>query len=73
MRVRFALLAGLAALAPAGAEPVDPARVTHADFVRNADPENWIGLSVRRQSVADGAVTWKLWRIASRRRHWRAI
>lgn len=65
MGLRLLFIAGLVALAPARAELVDPARVTHADFVRHADPDHWAGLTVRRQEVADGAVTWRLWRIAN--------
>lgn len=67
MRLSAYLLAGLAALTPAKAEPVDPTLIRHADFVRHADAD-WTGLSVRRQSVADQGVTWKLWRIANRQR-----
>lgn len=67
MRLRFLLIAGLAALAPANAESVDPALIRHADFVRQADAD-WTGLGVRRQTVADGAVTWRLWRIANQAR-----
>jgi hypothetical protein len=47
------------------AGPIDPARVSHPDFRRVAAQE-WDGLSVTRQRVADGAVTWQLWRIANR-------
>lgn len=68
MRARLLLLAGLFALAPARSEPVDPALVRHADFVRHAAPEHWQGLDVRRQSVADGTANWDLWRIANRQR-----
>lgn len=67
MRLRLLLLAGLAALTPAHAETVDPALITHADFVRQADAD-WTGLSVRRQTVADEGVTWNLWRIANHAR-----
>ncbi len=62
--MRLALLSGILAIAPAIAGPVDPAQISHADFRRVA-AEDWAGLSVRRQSVADGNVTWKLWRIAN--------
>lgn len=65
MRLRLALLAGLIAMAPALAEPVDPAAVSHADFRRVA-ADDWAGLTVRRHSVSDEAATWNLWRITNR-------
>ena len=64
MRFRAALIAGLLTVAPAIAEPIDPAAVTHADFRRVATGD-WAGLAVHRHTVADDGVTWKLWRITN--------
>lgn len=63
----MSLVAGLIAMAPAVAAPVDPASVAHPDFRRVAAAE-WQGLDVRRQSVTDGDVTWTLFRIGNRAR-----
>lgn len=47
---------------------VDPLSVDTADFARARDPEQWRGLTVERIGLIDGAIGWRLWRIANRTR-----
>lgn len=77
MRWRNGFLIGLLALSAAQArspadmapvvEAIDPFTVVDEDFAYNRDPETWASLSVSRISFREGAVTWRVWRIANLR------
>ena len=64
----------LAALALVGAgatpvvAPVDPLTVADDDFARHRDPATWRGLTVTRIEFAEERATWRLWKIADRKR-----